>query len=247
MITRSFPLFLAATIVLAAAPLYAQSVEDIITKARARLGPEDVLNNVETVQFIGEAINAEGEVTDTVLLQFKKPNMQRLTVESDSFKRITATNGFEGYTEVVDKYEPLGGGVIVHDVDRVRRLIANSLENLYFFRGPYELRGASVTDEGMKSIDGEPCHVIRYSYPGNYHYLRRFNAKSGRVVSTINITTDFETVEEGVIEADGIIFPEQIITYDDEGDIIRTVKFSEVIVNDPLDDSLFDFPTVLSD
>ncbi|MEM8550505.1 MAG: hypothetical protein AAGF10_06920, partial [Verrucomicrobiota bacterium] len=246
MFTRSIPPLLALVLISAAAPLYAQSVEDVITKARARLGSEEALNNVETVQFIGVAINGQGEVTDDVILQFKKPTMQRLTVESDNFKRITATNGFEGYTEIIDKYDPLSSGIIVHDAERVRRLIANSLENLYFFRGPYHLRGASVADEGMKSIDGEPCHVIRYSYPGDYHYLRRFNAKTGRVVSTINISTDFETVEEGVIEVDGILFPEQINTYDDEGDLIRAVKFNQIIVNQPLDDSLFDFPDVMS-
>ena len=153
--------FLSLTL-LFAVTLNGAEVDNILSKARARLGSEQKLNAVQTIQYEGKVYGAGGEQLDTLDLTFQKPAKQLLVVESEKMKRSTGVNGFEGFVEVINKEDPYKSGVIVLDFNRVRRLLANAAENLYFFEGPKQRSGGEITLEGTQEVRGRECYKLRF-------------------------------------------------------------------------------------
>lgn len=224
--------------------LHAVEVADVLSMARSRIAPEAKLNAVTSIQYFGKVYGPEGEENSTLELMFQKPDQQKLIVDSADVKSETAVNGFEGYIEVFNKVDTYKSGVLVLDANRVRRLIANASENLYFFEGPYHRTGGKITLAGTKKIRGKECYEVRFSYPSGLYYIRYFDTKTGDLLSTINGETNQEMVESDSIMVDGIRFPKTVKTYDDEGDLVRTVVFDKIILNEKIDDSVFDFPDI---
>ena len=61
--------------------------------------------------------------------------------------------------------------------------------------------------------------------------------------------SDDDEEKPALVESDservgGILFPKKVETYDEEGDLIRTVVFEKILINEPVDDSIFDFPAI---
>lgn len=219
-------------------------VEDILTKARERLGPEKTLEAVQTLRYEGRVYGPNGEEQDSLSLTFKKPDKQLLVVDSATLKRSTGVNGFEGFVEIVNKEDKFKSGIIVLDSNRVRRLLANAAENLYFFEGPFHRTGGEVTLEGTQQVRGRDCYKVRFSYACGLFYIRYFAKDNCELVSTINGESNQEMIESDSVTVDGIVFPRKVDTYDEEGDLIRSVVFEKILINEPVDDSIFDFPAV---
>lgn len=219
-------------------------VDDILAKARARLGTEQKLDAVETIHYQGKVYGANGEELDALDLTFQKPNRQLLVVESEKMKRSTGVNGFEGFVEVINKEDPYKSGIIVLDFNRVRRLLANAAENLYFFEGPKYRSGGEIKLEGTQEVRGRECYKLRFSYACGLFYIRYFATDNYELVSTINGESNQELIESDSVKVDGILFPKKVETYDEEGDLIRTVVFEKILINEPVDDSIFDFPDI---
>lgn len=232
--------------VLLTSGLQAMEVGEILAKARAILGTEQKLNAVKTLQYEGRVYGADGEQQDSLDLTFKKPNKQMLIVESDKMKRSTGVNGFEGFVEVIDKTDTRRSGIVVLDYNRVRHLMANSAENLYFFEGPYHRPGGSITYEGTQTVRGKECYKLRFAYACGLYYIRYFDMQTFALVSTINGENNQELIESETQTVGGIVFPSKVETYDEEGDLIRTVVFEKILINEQVDDSVFDFPEIPS-
>ncbi len=235
--------FLALTLMFTSS-LSAAEVDDILAKARARLGPEQKLEAVESIQYEGQVYGPDGEKLDTLDLTFTKPDKQLLIVESETLKRSTGVNGFEGFVEVINKEDPYKSGVIVLDFNRVRRLLANAAENLYFFNGPRQRTGGTITLEGTQEVHGHDCYKLRFAYPCGLFYIRYFDKTTYELVSTINGESNQELIESDTAQVNGILFPKKVETYDEEGDLIRTVVFEKILINEPVDNSIFDFPAI---
>lgn len=219
-------------------------VDDILAKARARLGTEKQLESVQTIQYQGQVYGPDGEKQDTLSLTFSKPDRQLLVIESDAQKRTTGVNGFEGFVEVLNRQDAYKSGIIVLNADQVRRLLANAAENLYFFEGPEHRTGGTITLEGKQTIRGRECYKIRFAYACGLFYIRFFSTDTCELVSTINGESNQELVESDSERVGGILFPKKVETYDEEGDLIRTVVFEKILINEPVDDSIFDFPAI---
>ena len=218
------------------------NLDDVIAQARAHLGTEADLESVNTLTYKGRVLDAEGTVIDSITLYFKKPYFQKLVIENDKLRRTTAVNTSEGFIEVIDKQDGKNSGILILDAPRVRRLIANAVENLYYYRGPYQRPGGEVELLGTKTMRGVPCYEVKFSYPSGLFYIRYFSQEDGSIVSTINGETDLENIETDSITVDGVQFPKRIDSYDNEGDLLRTVVFDEIMINEPMDNSIFEFP-----
>ncbi len=217
-------------------------LDDVIAQARGLLGTEEALTSVETLHYSGTVLDSEGAVIDTIELYFKKPYFQKLIIENDKVRRTTAVNISEGFIEVIDKEDEKNSGILILDAARVRRLIANAVENLYYYQGPKQRPGGKIELLGTKTVHGKQCYEVKFSYPSGLFYVRYFDVEDGSIVSTINGETNMENIETDVMVIDGIRFPKKIASYDEEGDLLRTVVFEEITVNEPLDNSIFEFP-----
>jgi len=232
-------------IALAASSLSAQTVDQIIAKARGQLGAERKLKSVNTLQYHGSVLDAEGQPIGSMLLQFKRPDMQRLQLEQAELIDTTAVNGSEGWQERINKENPLLSGVRVLPPNQVRFLQANAYENLNFFLGPKQVRGGTISLEGSQEMRGKECWVVKFTYPSGLSYERYFDKATYKLVATVAGDNGYTMVENGSQQVNGIRFPKEVQTF--EGDqLIRSVVFDKIEMNLPLEDSLFDFPGIPS-
>ncbi len=217
------------------------TVDQVIDRARARLGSESTLNAVQSIQYEGLIQDADGETISTLTLRFKRPGMQRLDRTHGTVTDITAVNGFEGYSLRLDSDEDKPRGILVLQPNQVDNLVCMAHENLYFFKGPRQRRGGQVELLGEEVFMDKPCHKVKFSYPGGLHLYRYFDISTGDLVATVNGENGNVLVERSTKVVDGIRLPHLVETYDD-GELVRKVVFDRIVINAPMEDSLFDFP-----
>lgn len=228
----------------------ARADDATLDKARAYVGSEADLAAVHSLLFKGEltAVEAKGTTPGTPItakleIAFQKPDRQRITATAPDKIETTALNGYEAWQREIDPANPSAPRIGLLGRDAVKRLRANTFENLSFFRG-IESVGGKVEDRGTVKLDGIDCVQIAFVHALDVVFIRSFDRATGRVVQT---ETDNGALirEEGEIRAAGLRFPKSIVTTNKLPDgTTRTiaVTFSEVAVNPELPDELFTVP-----
>ncbi|MGE9295009.1 MAG: hypothetical protein ACQKBV_01785 [Puniceicoccales bacterium] len=234
--------YLAALIVfLSASGLSAEPVAEFLKKARAQLGSESALKGVESLQYAGEVMSPTGEKISELKLVFDKPDRQLLREDRNDEIHQTAVNGFEGYLLSYNKTDPANKVLRVLPPAQTKRLMANAVENLNFFNGPMQLRGAEIVDGGMVDYKGQTVRKVLFKYPLGLVYERYFDPNSGKLLATVS-SDGLTMVERKSLQSGGIKFPKVVDTYDAEGNLVRTVEFTEIVVNGTIEPGAFDFP-----
>jgi hypothetical protein len=228
---------------------HVRAEDSLIAKARAYIGPDAALDAVHTLRMLGqlEVVDAGGDSPGTAELEilFQKPDRQRITAVSEARTEITALDGYDAWSRVSDPKDPSKWQVTLLGPDQIKRLRANTFENLAFYRG-LEARGARVEDRGAATIDGVACRKFAFIHGPDIVFTRSFEVATGRLVLT---ETDSGTQirEEGEIKSGGLRFPARIITVNalpDGGTRTIRVKFSEITVNPTVDSSVFAVPAL---
>lgn len=240
-VMRSQRIALSLILIAACSVLNADSVNDFLKKARSQLGTESALDSVESIQYVGVVKSNTGEKMSDLELIFEKPNCQKLKEVRGDKVNQTAVNGFEGYVMSVDMTNPSSRVIQVLRPLQVKRLMANAVENLNFFKGPDHMRGAEIIDEGVTEYNGQQARKIKFQYPLDLYYIRYFNPDNGKLIATIS-SDGLTMIEKDSLKSSGISFPKSVETYDETGKLLRSVEFTEVKVNEKLDPSMFDFP-----
>ena len=235
------PLFLLFFSTFCIAAAHAAEVDSVISNARAELGSEAALESVQALHYKGEVIGPDDKVLGKLELYFKKPYLQRLEFETDVSREITAVSPYDGYMQLIDLTGQDRGGIRVLGAAEVKRLMANSLENLFFFKGPATQRRGETSLVGTETYEGKRAHRVRFSYSSGLLYERLFDAETGKLLATESDEGAVRLIEKASVVVDGIKFPKEVWTYEN-GELVRKVLFSEIIVNPNLPDSLFDFP-----
>lgn len=218
--------------------LSAQSLEEIIEKARAFVGPEDKIDGVEALYYEGEMVMAAGGPNRGITLLLEKPAKQRLEITQGEGRITMVVNGLEGYM-MQENLTTGESGFAPLPLEQVRRFKANALENLYFFKFP---ASAQVRSKFMGEVDfrGQTVNRVRYIHPGGVQFVRYFDPKTGELVGTETDTGTINT-EEGSMIIDGLKFSEKVLSF--EGDeLANTITFSKVEVNPEVGDDAFAFP-----
>lgn len=226
----------------------AQGQTAILTKARAYLGTEAALDAVKTVHYKGKMVatdpqDPKKQTEATVDIVFQKPDRHRITVTSDKTVEITALDGYEGWQRVQDAKDPSKWRQTLATVDQVKRIRANTWENLSFFRG-IETRGGRIEVQEPVTIDGVACNKLAFIYAPNIVFYRFFDQNTGKLV--VSETETGSTIrEEGEVIVDGVRFPKRIITTSKNPNTkIPTVAitFEQIKLNETFPDSLFTVP-----
>ncbi len=228
-----FLLFLCSALI-----LQGKTAEEVISKARSFVGPEEKIEAVDSLLYSGVLEPAGGGTGQEVSLLLEKPASQRLEITQGD-RRITMTvNKQEGF--IVQENLATGEkGVAAMPLDQVRRFKANAAENLYFFRFP---AGAQVRTKylGEQEFRGEMLDAVRFLHSGGVQFIRYFDPETGKLAGTQTDTGSIN-VEEGVQSADGLRFGEKVLSF--EGDeLVHTITFEKIIVNPEIPEGTFSYP-----
>lgn len=228
-----------SSLLLASGPVFAADAASIIEKARRSVGPESVLRELVTIVIRGEVQPVDPKLPDAkITLTARKPCSQRLEVTWDDIVETTLLHGpraavlrsslSEGTSQIRRLSEP--------ESDRVRM---NTRQFFTFFEVD-PARGERVAYVGIEDRWGVRCHRLTYHYPKGFEVDRFFSVADGRLVSTLS-DMGVESVEIGRQTVGGIGFPERIDYYQGET-MLHSVVLTEVKVNRPLKEGIFNLP-----
>ena len=224
----------------------------IITKARAYVGTEATLEAVKSIHYQGTLVLTDSTTPGSsrraaVDIVFQKPDQQRISSTSDKLIEVTALDGYDGWQRQQDPADPTKWQQTLLGPDQIKRLRANTWENLYFFRG-LEARGGRVEEKGSASFDGVDCAKVTFTHSPGIIFTRYFDKATGRLVFTE--TENGSTIrEQGEIKVSGVHFPQTIITTTKTptgATQTITITFDKIAVNETFPAKLFTPPVLLS-
>lgn len=235
------------------APARATDLSAMIAMARAYLGDEEALNNLRSVHFAGKLETVEETpegarpVQARLEIYFQKPYQQRIELTMGDRIEVTALDDYEGWQRVQSAEGPRGWRLTLLGKEQIRRLRANTWENLSFYRG-LDGVGGQVNDLGTVILEGRPARKIAFVHSPSIIFFRYFDEETGRLVLT-ETEKQGSIRERGEIIAGGIRFPAKIITTNILADGTTrevVVSFERIDVNHDLPDELFMVPPVQS-
>lgn len=222
----------------------------IIAKARAYIGSEAALSGLKSVHYVGTLITVDpanpGKETRAAMeIMFQKPEQQRIMATSDKMVEVTALDGYEGWQRVQDPADASKWRQTLLGVEQIKRLRANTWENLAYFRG-IEKVGGRIEDQGTSTINGVTCQKIAFIHGPNIIFFRYFDLATGRLVFTE--TEGGGTIrEQGKMIVEGIRFPKSIVTSSKNGkgeSVTVTINFDKILVNQPIPAQQFAVPAL---
>ena len=239
-------LFAACAVVLcAAAPARAaaDSVAALITKARARIGPDELLTKVKAVRYIGSITTSTAKSGETLQLDvvFQSPYRMRQKVVTPASTDYTVLDGYLGWMMSQDKTGAARLGTL--KTAATLHLRSNVWENLSFYAG-FEQVGGRIEDSGAVTLDGRPARTLTFWHDKEIKFERWFDPATGQLIQTA--TDDGSVIrEEGELRSGGLRFPQKLITTakgKDGATVTSTITFEKISLNEPLADQDFAMP-----
>jgi hypothetical protein len=224
----------------ASAGAIAAEADAVIARARAFLGSEAALDSVQAIRFTGTI--AEGtETRGSIVITLKKPFQQRIERTIGDEREVTGLDEFDGWSRRENLKNPEELRLTLLSSDHIRRLQANNVENLNFFKGT-DRRGGSVELRGDATIDGIACVKVVFIHGRGIEFIRYFDKTTGRLVMT-ETENGGEIRERGEQIVSGIRFPTSLESTFDGRTVVIT--FDSIEVNGDYPNSLFAVPSVL--
>lgn len=222
----------------------------ILTKARAYLGSDSALENVKSVHFVGTLVTKDSadptkDGSAQIDIVFQKPDLQRIVATSDKLIETTALDGYDAWQRFQDAKDETKWQQTLLGTDQVKRLRANTWQNLFFYRG-IERIGGSVEDQGAATIEGIACQKVLFTHSPGITFTRYFETSTGRLVFTETDNGNSTMRESGEIRAEGVRFPKSVVQTTKVGNITRTatITFDKVTLNETFPTSLFATPRI---
>jgi hypothetical protein len=237
-----------ACALLASAGLRAEPA--VIGLARAYLGPDSTLDGVTSIHFSGTLDRVDpdhpgtGPLHTTLDMVFSKPWQQRQVVRASKVTETTVLDGYDAWDRLQDNADASKFRMRWLAPPEIKSLRANTWENLHFFRGIES--GASIDDKGPTTVDGIACERVDFIHGADDIFQRYFDRDTGRLVQSIR---NGETIREsGEIMVDGVRFPKTIVSVIRTAsgkDLVSTVTFDSIVLNEPLGRDLFAAPSMV--
>jgi hypothetical protein len=230
------------------APAHAEP--EIIAQARAFIGEEAALSAVRSLRFVGtlvtaHPVDASKQTRASVEIFFQKPAQQRITITYEKAFEQTALDDYEAWQRQQDPSEASQWRLSLLSIEQVKRLRANTLENLAFFRG-LDRQGVRIEDQGPVTIDGLPCEKIAFIHAPNIIFTRYFEIATGRLRLT-ETEAGGSIREQGEITVNTLRFPKKIITLTPIAhgkSQTVTITFDQISVNETFPSTFFAVPAL---
>jgi hypothetical protein len=220
-----------------------------LAKARSYIGPDSALEAVDGLRFKGQLEVVDPGTTAPgsakIEIVFQRPDRQLITATNEGQTETTALDGYDAWQRVASSADSSQWRVTLLGPEQIKRLRANTFENLAFYRG-IESRGGRIEDRGAVTIDGVACRKLAFVHGPGIVFVRSFDTATGRLLLT---ETDSGTLirEKGELRAGGLRFPktiETVNTLPDGGERIIRVTFDSVEVNPGIDPGIFSVPAL---
>lgn len=231
---------LVVSVALLVLPATADSTDKWIAKARAYLGSESALNAVTSIHFTG-TLETTGDIKLPAEIIFQKPYRQRITYTGPKVIEITALDGYDAWLKRVNAENPVQWQVRLLDAAQVKRLRANTLENLSFY-STRDMKGCVIESLGDVAVDGLACVKISFTHSADVAFVRYFEKTTGRLVKT-ETENGTEIREEGEVVVKGVRFPKRVINKAPNGNI-TSITFDKVAVNEDFPADTFAVPSL---
>lgn len=241
---------LAVSLLLVGAASVHAAEPEIIAKARAFLGPELALKAVTSIHFVGTLVtsdpsDASKETRAQVDIIFQHPFQQRITINYEKTVEQTALDGYDAWQRLQDATDKTKIRMFVLGVEQIKRLRANTLENLSFYRG-LEKYGVTIEDRGSATIDGIACQKVTFTHSGGIVFTRYFNTANGQLILT-ETESGGAIREQGEMRVEGLRFPQTLVTTTKSAaGLAQTVKITleKITVNEKQPADFFSFPLI---
>ncbi|MDQ5977244.1 MAG: hypothetical protein QG602_216 [Verrucomicrobiota bacterium] len=220
----------------------ADTADKWIAKARAFLGNESALTAVTSIHFTG-TMEAPGDLKLPAEIVFQKFFRQRITLKGPKVIEITALDGYDAWQKRINAENPLQWQVVLLDALQVKRLRANTLENLSFYSG-HEMKDCAIQVAGDSDVDGVACVKLTFAHVGGVTFQRFFEKATGRLVKTIT-ENGTEIREEGELVVSGVRFPRRVVNKAPNG-TVTAITFEKVVVNESFPAEIFTVPALQS-
>lgn len=222
-------------------------VEEIIRGARFVVGPDSLLNDVNTIRNRSEFLDRTGRVVNTTVMMFKRPDKLRVETDRSDSRIVRIVNAYQGVVILTDKAGVQRRSIRGIPFEAVQFHVDTVSENLNFYRGPL-IRGGEINYVGEVRRMGRPSFQIDFIYPSGNRFSRFFDKETGRLISTFVNNGQSEIVEGADrLVSGGLSLPKSIRIYSVDGYLKSEVRFLEVEINPELPDSLFEVPEAVSD
>lgn len=228
--------------------------DEWIAKARAAVGTEKALASISSVRFIGtvetvQKIPTKDDPAKTedktirlgIDIIFQNPYRQRIVLRSDNGLETTVLDGYDGWIRRSEIGKEAEAQFTLLESTQIKRLRANTWENLSFYRG-IEKRGGRVEYQGEADVEAKPCIVLDFLHTDNISFTRYFEKSTGLLIKTVT-ENGGEIREEGEIIVNGIRYPKVLINKSPEGQV-ATITFDSIKVNEPLPAAEFAVPEI---
>jgi hypothetical protein len=252
---KSFSFFTAALFAAVLATRASADADAVVAKARAYLGPDDTLDAITSIHYVG-TLAGEEIVKDkdgkeirrpfkaTIDLIFQKPYYQRVTLVSYKGTETTGLDDYEAWRRLDEASDPTHWKLMLLDKDQVRSQRANTWENMAFYRG-IERRGGHVDDLGPATIDGHACEKLAFVHEPGLTFYRYFDAATGQLLLTETDNGSL-TREQGEIMANGVRFPKSLVSITKDPATGRentiSITLEKITLNESFPESLFAVP-----
>lgn len=230
----------------------ASDIDQVIQRARALIGDEATLTALESLHYRGTLTTTAPDenggtrsVNVGLEIIFQKPYRQRIVATSDTKIEITALDDYEAWQREQDPEDASRWRMALLPIEQIKRLRANTWENLSFFRGIEKRRG-QVNDLGKATVDGKSCRKLAFDHGDGIVFTRYFDDATGRMILT-ETENGISIREEGEILVNKIRFPQKIVSTNklpDGSERTVTIVFDQITVNESFDDSLFEVPSM---
>jgi hypothetical protein len=230
----------AASAVLFVLPAAAETADQWVAKARAFLGSESALNAVSSIHYTG-SLEIPGKPGLPTEIIFQKPYRQHITVKGPKIIETTALDGYDAWQKRTNAENPVQWQVVLLDASQVKRLRANTLENLSFYSSR-EMKGVVLELRGDVAVDGVACIKISFTHSGGVVFVRYFEKTTGRLVKT-ETENGTEIREEGEMIVNGVRFPKRVINKAPNGNV-TAISFDQVVLNEVFPGATFAVPSL---
>lgn len=217
----------------------APDVVAVIKKARGYIGAENTLKSVKSLRFKGTITNASGD-SGTIEIHLEAPYKQLQILTGDEVVQEFGLNDYEAWKKVYRMDDPDHYNLIPSNPDQLKRVRANTYENLNFFSSETSYQ-RKLDYLGQETVGGELVDKVKVTY-GSIYYIRNFKVSTGQLLLT-EIETGELIREIGEIEVDGIRFPKTLVSLID-GEEVHRIEFDLIEVNPELNESLFTQPAL---
>lgn len=219
------------------------SLEQVLSKARAAVGKDGVLDKVNAIEYAGVVSDEKGQRAAVFRYIYQKPYfLRREETRMDGGYSALIKDDLEGWMIVKQPNGPMQRAVMPLGNQDFERDLA--IDRLNFFKGPDSIEHASVTLVGAVQWEGRKAYLLTYTYPvglGKMNLSRVIDAETGRVLVLLSNDGRTQAVDAGSQEVSGIRFPKSTSIYQD-GSLRARLSYDKVVVNGTYTPATFTTP-----